>query len=181
MLTAQQCTFLQNSRFATNGRRSINHNSKSIKGPTLNFSPYLHWLMLITQKTYQTNRLICIDRDLCISNSIAQRIPAIGNKEFVLFVPNRSLNYEHFDKSFISLSAIEAEIQQFDPRRLARFRANRSNFSDLYSGHRLTQKSNILVFNIFHTDESLCQMASKSVTVMSDFILNRVDLIRNDP
>ena len=81
----------------------------------------------------------------------------------------------------MSLGAIEAEIQQFEYRPVSRNRPFLVKFTDPYLGHRLTQKSKILVLKVFHGGLSPYQISTKSVMMTSIFFLKCVDLTWNAP
>ena len=59
--------------------------------------------------------------------------------------------------------------------------AFRSKFTDPYFGPGLTEKSNTWGIFFFHSIQQLHQKLLKSVMVMSDFNLKRVDLAWNHP
>src|SRR5688572_5315145 len=84
-------------------------------------------------------------------------------------------------KLIVSLGAIEAEIQQFEYRPVSRNRPFLVKFTDPYLGHRLTQKSKILVLKVFHGGLSPYQISTKSVMMTSIFFLKCVDLTWNAP
>ena len=68
----------------------------------------------------------------------------------------------------MSLGAIEAEIQRFEHRLVSGNRPILVNFTDPYLGHRLTQKSKILVLKVFQSGLLPHQILKKSEMVMHD-------------